>query len=425
MKKFLKTLLKIFKWIGISILSLIIILLIVRLIGKLYYNRTPDGGINESMYIEVNGQEQWVSIYGENKDNPVMLFLHGGPGDSYSYADFKIWRKLAKDYTVINWDQRNAGKTWLHDAQNSEITSKLMRSDLEVMVDKLLEYTSKDSLTLLGMSWGTLYADDYALRHPEKVECVIDISIASDAGIYTEQMRQDARDYCDGVFSYEAAIAKYGYDFFFSATGKKLGITEPSDMTMLNEGMKQVCLEWTENDPELYALAEQLDTELLTQIQLDPDNKELLEAYTERIFPIYSKILAKYGGQLHFGVQESIFDADIGVLSSLWCNPYYSLPELYKILTYDYENNSYSDRIDMLLKDFSQTLKDNTEYQMPFYVLQGDHDDPLGIIRNYYDNITALDKDFRYLENGGHKSTLLRSKELAQFIHEVAERQKN
>ena len=62
---------------------------------------------------------------------------------------------------------------------------------------------------------------------------------------------------------------------------------------------------------------------------------------------------------------------------------------------------------------------------MPFYVLQGDHDDPLGIIRNYYNGITAPDKDFRYLENGGHSSTLLRSKELAQFIHEVAERQKN
>ncbi|MBP5431503.1 MAG: alpha/beta hydrolase, partial [Ruminococcus sp.] len=73
MKKFLKIL----KWTGIVLLGIIIILLIVRLIGKMYYNRTPEGGINKSMYLDVNGQEQWISIYGENKDNPVMLFLHG------------------------------------------------------------------------------------------------------------------------------------------------------------------------------------------------------------------------------------------------------------------------------------------------------------------------------------------------------------
>ncbi|WP_295091958.1 alpha/beta hydrolase [Ruminococcus sp.] len=425
MKRFLKTLLKIFKWIGLSILGLIIILLIVRLIGKLYYNRTPDGGINESMYIEVNGQEQWVSIYGENKDNPVLLFLHGGPGDSYSYTDFQIWRKLAKDYTVVNWDQRNAGKTWLHNSQNSEITTELMRGDLEVLTDQILAYTGKDKLTLLGLSWGTLYADDYALRHPEKVECVIDLSLAADAGIYTEQMRQDVRDYCDGSLSYDDMIAKYGYDLFFFAKNDVLDITDPADITKLNEGIKQTYLTWTADDPALHALAEQYDPELLTQVQLNPEDESLYEAYKEHNLPIDSKISAKYGDQIHFGWQINIFEADFGLLSSVWCNPYYTLPELCRILTYDYDNNSYSDRIDILLENFAQTLKDNTEYRMPFYVLQGDHDDPCGIIRNYFDSVTAPDKDFRYLENGGHSSTLLRSEELAAFVHEIAGKQKN
>ncbi len=422
MQKAVKKLIKILKWIGIVLLGIIIILLIVRLIGKMYYNRTPAAGINESMYIDVNGQEQWISIYGENKDNPVILFLHGGPGDSYSYVDFKIWRKLAKDYTVINWDQRNAGKTWLHNSQDSEITPELMRSDLEVLTDKILEYTGKDKLTLLGLSWGTLYADDYALRHPEKVKCVIDLSIAIRAGIYTEQMRQDARDYCDGLLSYDDIIKKYSYDFFCVAENSELGITDPADITKMSEGVKQVYLEWTADDPELHAMAEQFDTELLTQALLDPENESLYEAYKEYDFPIYSKISAKYGDQIHFGWQESVFNADFGLLSSVWCNPYYTLPELCRILTYDYENNSYSDKIEMLSDDFAQTLKGNTEYQMPFYVLQGDHDDPCGIIRNYYDSVTVPDKTFRYLENGGHSSPLLRSEELAAFVHDIAEK---
>ena len=425
MQKAVKKLIKILKWIGIVFLGIIIILLIVRLIGKMYYNRTPDGGINESMYLDVNGQEQWISIYGENKDNPVMLFLHGGPGDSYSYADFKIWRKLAKDYTIINWDQRNAGKTWLHNSQDSEITPELMRSDLEVLINQILEYTCKDKLTLLGLSWGTLYADDYALRHPEKVECVIDLSFATHAGIYTEEMRQDARDYCDGLLSYEDIIAKYSYDFFCFAANDELGITDPADIKKLNEGVKQVYLEWTADDPALHSLAEQYDPELLTQVQLDPEDESLYKAYKEHDLPIDSKISAKYGEQLHFGRQIDIFEADFGLFSSVWCNPHYTLPELCRILTYDYDNNSYSDKIDLLCEDFAQTLEDNTEYRMPFYVLQGDHDDPCGIIRNYYDSVTAPDKDFRYLENGGHSSTLLRSEELAAFVHDIAEKLRN
>ena len=428
MQKAVKKLIKILKWSCIIILGMNIILLIVRFIGKMYYKRTPEGGINESMYLDVNGQEQWISIYGENKDNPVMLFLHGGPGDTYSYADFHVLRKLAKDYTVVNWDQRNAGKTWVHNAQDSEITPELMRSDLETLTDQILEYTGKDKLTLLGLSWGTLYADDFALRHPEKAECVIDLSIAIRAGIYTEQMRQDARDYCDGLLSYDDIIAKYGYygyDFFCCTENDELGITEPADIQKMNEGVKQVYLEWTADDPELHAMAEQFDTELLTQALLDPENESLYEAYKEYDFPIYSKISAKYGDQIHFGRQINIFEADFGLLSSVWCNPYYTLPELCRILTYDYENNSYSDKIEMLCDDFAQTLKDNTEYRMPFYVLQGDHDDPIGIIRNYYDSVTAPDKDFRYLENGGHSSTLLRSEELAAFVHEIAEKQQD
>ncbi|MBQ5340301.1 MAG: hypothetical protein J6Z40_14205, partial [Oscillospiraceae bacterium] len=113
------------------------------------------------------------------------------------------------------------------------------------------------------------------------------------------------------------------------------------------------------------------------------------------------------------------------VLSSVWFNPYYTLPELCRILTYNSESFISSDKVNLIGDSFAQTLKDNTEYQMPFYVLQGDHDDPCGIIKNYYDSVTAPDKDFRYLENGGHMSPMLRSEELAAFVHDIAEKQRN
>ena len=106
MKTFLKTLIKILKWLGIVILGLIIVLLIIRCVGKLYYNRTPEGGINETMYVDINGTKQWISIYGQDKDNPVLLYLHGGPCSPSVEFDWSIFRKLSKDYTVVEWDQR-------------------------------------------------------------------------------------------------------------------------------------------------------------------------------------------------------------------------------------------------------------------------------------------------------------------------------
>ena len=162
----MKILLKILKWLGIVLLSVVVIALIVRFIGRKIYNKTPEGGINEEMYIDVNGQQQWINIYGEDRDNPVMLYLHGGPGCATSFGDWVALRKLAGDYTIVSWDQRNCGKTWLHDPQDKTITPDILRSDLLAVAEYILEYTGKEKLTLLGNSWGSSYGCDFALEHP-------------------------------------------------------------------------------------------------------------------------------------------------------------------------------------------------------------------------------------------------------------------
>lgn len=77
--------------------------------GKAIRRIAPKGGINETSYVEVNGQEMWISIYGKDVNNPVLLYLHGGLGYSSSYADYAILDQLADDYTIVNWDQRSGG----------------------------------------------------------------------------------------------------------------------------------------------------------------------------------------------------------------------------------------------------------------------------------------------------------------------------
>ena len=66
---------KIIKWTALVILALIVTFFLVRAIGKAIYTKTPDGGINQSMYIDVNGTKQWINIYGEDIDDPVLLYL--------------------------------------------------------------------------------------------------------------------------------------------------------------------------------------------------------------------------------------------------------------------------------------------------------------------------------------------------------------
>jgi hypothetical protein len=59
-----------------------------------YAIATPDA-VDEGRYVVIGGIEQWITIRGENRDNPVLLFLHGGPGDA---EDFTTPTSLARTF---------------------------------------------------------------------------------------------------------------------------------------------------------------------------------------------------------------------------------------------------------------------------------------------------------------------------------------
>lgn len=389
MKKALKTLLKVLKWFVLTLITLIVITLLVRSVGRLINSRAPEGGINRSMYIDVNGQQQWISIYGENKENPVMLFLHGGPGASTSYGDWVILRKLAKYYTVVSWDQRDCGKTWLKDAQGVPITPQIMRADLETVVDYVLDYMGKDKLTIMGISWGSMYGSDFALNHPEKVDCMISLSLVFDHRASLEGTKAEYLRLTENDEEYHKKAEKYNPLFFYDMPEEKT--------KMMNA--------FFDADSEERSAMEQKNPELA----------ELMSEVREQV-SVAQALMEKYGTE-----EESYFDADVNVIEAVFFNPYYSLYDYFRILQYNPETDFVLSSKNFM-DDFS--LKDRTVYEVPFYVMQGEQDDPGGVEIGYFGDVTAPDKEI-YPVKGGHMSPMLKSEELEKFISIIAYWNKN
>ena len=211
MKKALKITGKICKWIGLILLVLITAFFIARSIGIGLNMRTPDDGINESMLVDINGTQQWINIYGQDKDNPVLLYLHGGPGSATSQIDYAFTRKWSDVYTVVTWDQRGCGKSY-NTSKTDTIASDIMMQDGREMTEYLLEYMGKDKITLLGHSWGSMYGANLALAYPEYYDAFIGAGQFIDDTENEQRLYEAAQKWSEGDEDGKAILAKWSPD---------------------------------------------------------------------------------------------------------------------------------------------------------------------------------------------------------------------
>jgi len=125
-------------------------------------------GIEELKAVNIGGVKQWLHIRGRNKANPVMLYLHGGPGEPMiGYMD-AIQRPWEDYFTVVHWDQRQTGKSYYPaDDENNPLTIDQFISDTEEMIKYLLDYLRKEKLFILGHSWGSVLGMQMVKHHPE------------------------------------------------------------------------------------------------------------------------------------------------------------------------------------------------------------------------------------------------------------------
>jgi pimeloyl-ACP methyl ester carboxylesterase len=160
----------------LSLLALLIILIICAISYRAIRQhqnsaalaiRSPNG-IDEAMFVPVGGIDQWITIRGRNRDNPVVLFLHGGPGTPTNLLDFPFANAWTPTFTLVQWDQRGAGKTFASGGTTAaDMTIDRMAQDGVELTKFLREHLHKDKIIIVGHSWGTILGIHMAKAHPE------------------------------------------------------------------------------------------------------------------------------------------------------------------------------------------------------------------------------------------------------------------
>jgi len=111
----------------------------------------------------------------ENINNPIILFLHGGPGTAQIAFSRKSQKKLEKFFIVVNWDQRGAGRSYSSSIKKEDLNIERLVLDTEELTISLLKRFNQPKIFLVGHSWGSIIGLKFSARRPDLIESYIGI----------------------------------------------------------------------------------------------------------------------------------------------------------------------------------------------------------------------------------------------------------
>jgi pimeloyl-ACP methyl ester carboxylesterase len=124
------------------------------------------GSVAELTTVTIGGHDQTMMIRGRSVDNPVLLYLTGGPGGT----DIGAIRRdvtLEQDFTVVAWDQRGAGKSYSALDPTDTFTTEQLVADTVEVTNYLRDRFDEEKIYLVGQSWGSTLGVLAAQQHPE------------------------------------------------------------------------------------------------------------------------------------------------------------------------------------------------------------------------------------------------------------------
>ena len=146
----------------------VLAVLIVPVIGGLRMGIDTPNGIDEAFYATVNGREEYVTIRGHDRANPVVLVVHGGPGFGHAPMARDFWA-YEKTYTLIQWDQPGAGRSFRRAGNTipADLSVEDIVDDGIAVAELVRERLGVGRLILLGQSWGTAVGIQMAKKRPD------------------------------------------------------------------------------------------------------------------------------------------------------------------------------------------------------------------------------------------------------------------
>jgi proline iminopeptidase len=156
--------------------------------------RSPNG-ISRLERVQIGGIGQWIEVRGENVDSPILLWVHGGPGVAFIPLAGAFQRPLEKYFTVVQWDQRGAGKTYGSndkDLQRRTMNLSQMEQDTVEIVNYLRNRFQREKIFVLGHSWGSVLGLWLAHEHPELIHAYVGVGQLLNTRQNQEVMYRDA-----------------------------------------------------------------------------------------------------------------------------------------------------------------------------------------------------------------------------------------
>ncbi len=239
-------------------------------------------GVDEEIYVNLQGQEQYLLIKGKDVKNPVIVYLHGGPAGPDSVVTYEWTPYLMDEYTVVVWDQRGCGNTYYRnkgkDPNNQTATFPQALEDLDALVDYVCQRFEQEKVIIMGHSYGTLLGSRYAQIHPKKVRHyvgisqVISIKLGEKAG-YEDAYRiavEKGKNTAKLTAAYEKAMEAPNFDNLGRLRMRTMPLhMPPKAKNQIVIGLKSPYLKWNNVKWQLMCMTNRRKIMQLSQSLLD------------------------------------------------------------------------------------------------------------------------------------------------------------
>ncbi|WP_298494682.1 alpha/beta hydrolase [uncultured Algibacter sp.] len=343
---------KIGKWFLILLGAIVAFILVALLIIRINSSGIEEPFLDEKGNIlpnsiamhedmTINGVPQRITIRGKDKNNPVLLIVHGGPGAPILPVIYKLTGVDLEDiFTVCYWEQRGSGLAYNDSIPDSSITLNHIVDDGLELSNHLKKTFKKDKIYIEGLSWGTAVAAYMVQKKPELYHAYIGSGLMANLPLSEE----------------------LSYEFAMSESQKH------NDTISINQ---------------------------LKQIGRPPYVKNSKNSVTEA-FEIERKIVMKYA--------PIKLDTDFNFIKSMFLDNGLTFKEKFTDMINSPESYYPAAKILEPTAINMNLMRDIPELKVPVYILQGDNDHftETPVAKAYFDSIIAPSKKWFLFENGTH-----------------------